>query len=135
MKQYNYFSPYEIEVNLTENLAPTDESLKLLKEIEYKTLEKIVHCGRFENNLLKDVRWFVYEDFFNFKLNISVVFEMNGEKIHLKSDFIDYTNKFEDILLKIREMITEKIFKELSSSSLNVIENIRSAKKSFNYSD
>ena len=73
----NYYGPSKIEV--TEKRAPTDESVKLLKEFEEKAIEKIVSSTRVQDN---DFEYMVHsaKDYMNSGYKFMIVYSLNGNK-------------------------------------------------------
>lgn len=100
--------PRTLEVK--EHRAPTDESVKILKEMEKEAMDKIVEMGKIEDNIF-NVKWYIYGDQYSWEDWCRCVFTLNEKKYDFK--FIlpcKFTNTSE-IIPKIKE----ELLKELSS--------------------
>jgi hypothetical protein len=105
----SYRSPSKIEV--TENKAPTDESIKILKEFEKAAMDKIVAMGKVEDNLI-NFKWYIIND--PYALHDGDVcncyFTLNGKEYDFQFTLPHsrYTPTSE-IIDKIRENMLEKL--------------------------
>ncbi|MBY0561427.1 hypothetical protein [Hyphomicrobium sp.] len=73
-------------IDVTIQRAPTDESVKLLKEMEEKILEKVVFRGPFEVNDLKAELVIFLEPVMQ-DLNAVVAFDLNGRQHRVRTTF------------------------------------------------
>jgi hypothetical protein len=80
------YVPYEKVV--TEKRAPTDESIKLLKEMEEKVLQKIVEAYHIESNIMNGVVFKTFKDPLNVKEQFIVVFNVNGKE-HIIKKYVE----------------------------------------------
>lgn len=99
------FVPYEKTVTI--NRAPTDESVRLMKEFEEKALKKITDTYFVESSIAKGI---VFETIINPGLKGTryvVVFEINGKRHEVIQDFEEWKFKYRDT-----EATPAKIFAE-----------------------
>jgi len=85
-KRNTTYVPYEKVV--TEKKAPTDESIKLLKEMEEKVLQKIVEAYHIESNIMNGVVFKTFKDPLNVKEQFIVVFNVNGKE-HIIKKYVE----------------------------------------------
>ena len=104
-----YHSPREINVH--EHRASTDQSVKLLKEMEEKALDKIVESFVLKDNTLQtEIAVFISAD--TFGKNLQYCFNLNGVK--MKGKFVvDYTWD--------TTMMINKVYEEMSKSIASVM--------------
>lgn len=81
----NYYqSPSSVSVHVTEKRAPTDESLKLLREMEKEVEGKVLNTIRIEDNKLNAIVVESLLDNFGMDKVIHVLFTLNGKRYHIK---------------------------------------------------
>lgn len=82
----HYHRPESTTVNVNEKRAPTDESVRLLSEMEAAAVAKVIASIRVADTHFEGV---VYSqrDYMNDRLLVSVNFSMNGKKLVAKSHF------------------------------------------------
>lgn len=97
------------DVTVTEKRAPTDESVKILMEMEEKALDKLVSITKLDSNLFK-ATWHTFNDCMSDSLNIVCRFEMNGEeeRFDFRMCKFDCRND-QELVEKVREKILEKL--------------------------
>lgn len=76
----------DFNFNVTEKRAPTDESVRLLRELEKEALNKIIHNIDLSNNQFS-ARLLVFEDLLNRSTKGKVLFSLNGKKHELNVSF------------------------------------------------
>ena len=76
----------DINFHVTEKRAPTDESVRLLREMEKEALNKIIHNIDLSNNQFS-ARVLVFEDLLNRSTKGKVLFSLNGKKHELNVSF------------------------------------------------
>lgn len=96
-------------ISIKEIKAPTDESLKLLKEYQEKAIESIVYSGTLSNNLLNDVQFNLVRMYETYGYRLYYSFKINNKVVNNKID-LDYRDEFKEDLIK---MIIEEISKDL----------------------
>ena len=104
----SYGGPSKIDV--TEKRAPTDESVRLLNEMQEKAFDNIVECVQLSNNELTDATYWLYPDYNSFSEMARIRFSLNGNV----KDFTfklpcKFTNRAE-----VQKLIIEKIYMEIS---------------------
>lgn len=70
------------DVDVTVNRAPTDESVRLLKEMEAAAREKMYGRYETEGNALR-ARWFTERDDLNDKTRVRIQYQLNGKMSNL----------------------------------------------------
>jgi len=107
----SYRGPSKMDV--TEKRAPTDESVRLLNEMQQKAFDNVVSCIQLSNNQLKDITCWIYPDQYSFDERARIRFELNGKVIDftfkLPCKYIDASS----VIPYIREKIVEEISKNV----------------------
>jgi hypothetical protein len=118
----NYESPDTINITKKEYKAPTDDSIRLYKEIEQKVWNSITQRIKFESNIFKG-ELFIYNSQQFFGYDCRVMFEINGVKynkeIHI--DLIE-SNHGEKVIEIIKKELFDIIFK---NTLIKLSENIK----------
>lgn len=98
---------------VNEYRAPTDESVRLLREMEEKARNEILKSYKLESNILKGV---IHEfmDYLHDTSKIGVQFELNGHRIVSYTEFNRYDSP-ETKTTKLMECVASEITKELLS--------------------
>jgi len=118
-----------VKQTVTEKRAPTDDSVRLLMEMEDKALDKLVSITKLENNFFK-ATWHTFDDYMNGGLNIICRFELNGkeEKFDFKICKFECRND-QELIEKVREKVLERLSRiftyELFSHGLKPFEGLR----------
>ena len=89
-------------VYVTEKRAPTDESVRLLKEMEQKARDKVVASIELDSNLVKG-RVYVMKDYLSGKNNFAVLMDINGKRVEIKVS----TNEYESAEAQLQEVYQE----------------------------
>jgi len=103
-----YGGPSKIDV--TEKRAPTDDSVRLLNEMQEKAFNNIVECVQLSNNELNDVMYWLYPDYNSFSEKARIRYTLNGK---IKDFTFTLPCKFSD-KANIHKTIIEKIYMEIS---------------------
>jgi len=104
----SYGGPSKIDV--TEKRAPTDESVRLLNEMQQKAFDNIVECVKLSNNELTDATYWIYPDYNSFSQRARIRFKLNGKV----KDF-EFTLPHERTdKSDIQKMIMSEIYSEIS---------------------
>ena len=93
--------PYCKQVNVTEKKAPTDESIRLLNEMQEKSKQNIIATIKIEENFLKGIAVYFQDDFVADRINYYIRFELNGKKYDIKS----HLDRFEWNEIKTKQYI------------------------------
>jgi hypothetical protein len=102
-------SPSHISIH--EHRAPTDESIKIYREIEQKAIDNIVAAGRVEDNII-NFKWFIRTDHMSFDDEICrCEFTLNGKVYNF--EFVLPRHAFERTPEVLGEKIHEEILKSL----------------------
>lgn len=68
---------------VTEKRAPTDESVRLLKEMEKAARDKVIASIELDSNLVKG-RVFVMKEILSGKNNFAVLMDINGKRVEIR---------------------------------------------------
>lgn len=113
-----YYQNQNANIDIVEKRAPTDESIRLLKEFEKEARDKIINSVRVESNILKGIILECQFDSISLQKNYIAIFNLNGEKFEIQINEPD--KRFilnEDSALKLlademAKIITVKILTE-----------------------
>lgn len=109
----SHYSPSKIDV--TEKRAPTDESVRLLNEMQQKAFDNVVSCVQLNNNDLKDVTWWIYHDPYTFSEKARVRFMLNGRVFDKEMRLPCPYNEAEEIPKLIMNKVLEHIAIEVTT--------------------
>jgi hypothetical protein len=114
-------------VNIQEHRAPTDESVKLLNEMQEKALSNIIKSIRIDNNLLNGVVVHHFEEICMGEHKYTCLFSLNGVpfRVDLKVNPRS-ANSIEDMVssfyTELSKKIAENIMKHVGSQLFEVIQ-------------
>ena len=113
------YVPYEKTVTVTEHRAPTDDSIKIYKEMYEKSLKNIAEVLEIKNSLVegKVVR-FIQEDWTDSE-QILVIFKINGQEfrqVHKIPRSYSGSNIKERFIEIFREYLMVEIFRGMTFS-------------------
>lgn len=122
----HHHGPRSVSVHSTshEHRAPTDESVRLLKEMEAAALAKLLSVTRLESNTLK-ATWHVFEDHPIDSAQAICRFELNGQehkitvdleraRRHLQPEQLAYQIR-DKVVEKLANILTAELFAEATS--------------------
>jgi hypothetical protein len=125
-RSHTTYSPSKIDV--VEKKAPTDESIRLLKEMQEKAFDNVVSCFQLSNNELNDITCWIYPDQYSFEERARIRFKLNGEVIDftfkLPCKYIDASGVIPYIREKIVEQISNNVGIEFVTKTLKHWEGI-----------
>jgi hypothetical protein len=95
--------------------APTDESVKLLREMEQAAMERVISAGKIENNLIH-ADWRVFQSQTSFGVKVHYRIRVNGTERRESFDVDDFLNVKQDCRLQaladeVRKHILEMLAK------------------------
>jgi hypothetical protein len=96
-----------VDRHVTHHHAPTDESVRLLREMEAKAKAEVERSIRVEDSLLKCVAQ-VWTDLYNMQRCFAVHFSINGRKMKVEHH-ADMDGKPEEIARALHEKIAGEI--------------------------
>lgn len=102
-----------------EHRAPTDESLKLLREIEKEVATKTISVHRLTNNIL-DAVWHIRDNPMDFELTAHCRMILNGKTIEFTMPLergVQHREQARAILTKLAEQITQELLRSLLMES------------------
>ena len=135
-KTYHQNVPYTKNVTsivgITENKAPTDESIRLLNEFEEKVKKNILHKVNIKSNTLSGASVSVQNSPFGDSITNLVRFNLNGKDYYFEHDIDKFElirtdgtsatiNMIVEIYRKIVEEIIEKLFVDNVSEILRYV--------------
>jgi uncharacterized Fe-S cluster-containing radical SAM superfamily protein len=103
-KTYNLPRTIEVNSRTVEQRAPTDESVRLLREMEQKARAEILKTVRLDGNEFKAVIHHLRDEL-SLLDKYKIIFELNGEKHELVVDILFETARLNKIW-KIREELS-----------------------------
>jgi hypothetical protein len=89
-------------INVTEKRAPTDESVRLLKDMEKAARDKVIASIELDSNLVKG-RVYVMKDYMSGKNNFAVLMDINGKRVEIKVS----TNEYDSPDAQLHEVYQE----------------------------
>lgn len=100
--------PQSIHSETHEHRAPTDESVKLLRELEAKAQDSVMLAIRSDDNAFK-FSAAVFDDIANFNRTLRIQYSLNGDLRDLSIDLPNNTRNFEEIIMQVRESIIKSL--------------------------
>lgn len=107
--------PRSIDVMHVEKRAPTDESVRLLREMEGKAREQVVEALRLTSASVEAVAW-RYDDHLNIKTHFAIHYKLNGQKREVKLSVDDYKSSIDEQLDAIWKAVAEDMASMLVGS-------------------
>lgn len=101
--------PSRIDVH--EHRAPTDESVKLMKEMESATERNRIASMPLQSNILSGVVS-VFQDHVRASVGAVAVFDLNGHRCRVTADVPAWGNQG-DLLVKLHEEVAKRVAEEL----------------------
>lgn len=130
--------PYEKSVTINQHRAPTDESVRLLKEFQEKAVKNLIDSVRI-NTMGIDVMVFVFnQEMISDEVELRVVFNINGHNYKLQEKIKrgDYRNEIrknsgalsfnQSIIKTIHEVLSKAIAREILINAPEVSEMLKS---------
>ena len=97
-----HFSAATTTATVTEKRAPTDESVRLLKEMEKAARDKVIASIELDSNLVKG-RVFVMKEVLSGKNNFAVLMDINGKRVEIRVS----TNEYDSPDAQLQEVYQE----------------------------
>lgn len=106
------FIEKKVNIRVTEKRAPTDESVRLLKDFEKEARDKIINSIALESNLFH-AKLFLELDHLSQKRLYYFIYELNGKRIEVKhSEWMDEEDK-EKIINGLLETLSKSISRSI----------------------
>jgi hypothetical protein len=99
---------------VTEKRAPTDESVRLLREMEAKSREQVQQSIRLDNTAIDGVLQY-HKDIFNDQQVLGCVFSVKGKRMEAKYVGSAEATR-EDLVIGIRDAIAREIANHLTAT-------------------
>ncbi len=112
-------SPSTVNVHKHEHRAPTDESIKIYKELEKKALKNLISTTQLEDNTF-NATWHVFRDHMNYENKAICRYKLNGVEYQFEVgvDRIHTGDKLaKEMLKKIREKVADHLFISLAGAT------------------
>lgn len=121
------YIPYEKSVSVNEHKAATDESIKLLNELQEKAKENLCYSVRINQTFINAVAFFFREDQMDGGFEVYYKFGLNGSEFKVKTFISDDEWHEEQMKHPLDEpsinismiLIYDKIAAEISKELLN----------------
>lgn len=98
-------------VEVTEKRAPTDESVRLLREMEEKARSQVIKSVQLDSNVVNAQVWKLYDPL-GWKNKFGIVVNLNGKKILVETE-TDPSDDKDKQLRAIYEALSERIAAEI----------------------
>ncbi len=96
-------------IQVTEKRTPTDESIKILREMEEKMLNNIISMGKVEDNVF-NAKWYIFHDQYSWDDQYCrCVFTLNGKEYDFKFKLPSKYTYTSEIIPNIKEEILKKL--------------------------
>lgn len=118
---HSHHSSVTVEKTVREQRAPTDESVRLLHEMEKAAMDKVVSAIRVSDSLFEAVLH-QHVDHLNCQKMFMCVIKLNGEKITVPFNCDDWASR-EEIAIGIRDAIANEIANRITSSITRILSN------------
>jgi len=109
-------------VNITENKAPTDQSIELLKEMQEKAFQSIISRYHVKTNIIEGVVTYIESSWrANMGLQCIYQFQLNGVDFQVEETIDRYDIALEEpkeLVRKLYNVISSKIAEELTGKTL-----------------
>lgn len=115
---YNIHRKSYVETTVYEHRAPTDASVKLLKEMEQAAKDKLVASFTLDGNSLNGVVN-IYQEMAYDKLIIEVTFDLNGKRIN---EIIHISKDETGIIEIVKNTVASRIATELLVNTFNKLD-------------
>ena len=111
---------YQSRQEIHEHRAPTDESIKLLNEMQEKTLKNIVAQFKVDNNVLSGIVTYFSLDMIHYQYLGVFQFKLNGieHSISEKIDKFDLKRDKERVLRDFYTKVSQTISEELFNAAM-----------------
>jgi len=111
-----------VEKTVREQRAPTDDSVRLLREMEKAAEAKVVSAIRVSDSLF-DAVLHQQDDFLNCQKMLMCVIKLNGEKITVRFNCNDSSSR-EEIAIGLRDAIAKEIANRITLSVTHALSNV-----------
>ena len=131
-------TPYEKWVNITEHRAPTDDSMKILLEMEDKIKDRLFKTVVVEGNTFNAKVFYFMHSFCVDKLSFTAIFTFNGKEHTVTGEVLqkDVSDAYEwgnhavyvAVGRRLCELITDAMLKEVPDTNGMYPFNVRGAR-------
>lgn len=108
-------------ITVTEKRAPTDESVRLLSEMELAAEQKLICRGEIRNNTLA-AQWNVFQDFasgmMDYKVAVRVKLNSTDHTLRFPVQY-KYGNDEQAVVLAVRDKVAELIATQILMEAFN----------------
>lgn len=121
-RHYHHNWPSDVHVSIKEERAATDESVRLLREMEQQARNEVIKAIRLDGNEFKGVVQ-VSEMHMTGEIAYRVAFELNGKR-HLVEEIVDRSDTKETIAEKLVGALAKTLSREILISIMRHIERL-----------
>lgn len=117
----------DVRINVIEKRAATDESVRLLKEMEGEALSKLVLSGHLANNKL-EAQWHVFRDCLSHFYKVIIVYKLNGQEYTVSTEVSHHMSedqRFEHIRNILAQHLVTNILTECVENAPKGIESLQ----------
>jgi len=100
-------------ITVHQHRAPTDESVRLLKEFQDKAVNELYNAVTLDTNTFK-AKWVYHWNPMSFGQKATCLFDLNGERHRLEIDLPDYCNTDKEHVQQIMEAVQKEVARILS---------------------
>jgi hypothetical protein len=116
--------PYCTNVTVTEKRAPTDESVKLLREMESAAKKEVLKSIRLDGNEFKGVVH-ISQDFMSDQYVVVAVFDLNGKRIQAEARQGTLRATADELFLRLRDAAAEQIANQIANPFIEMAQKYR----------
>jgi hypothetical protein len=100
-----------VNASITEKRAPTDDSVRLLREMEAKAREQVIKTIRLDDNDFKCVVH-IMNEVHSGDIKYAVLYSLNGKRIETRFQHADF-EKLDDMIPKLIDAVATDIAKNI----------------------
>lgn len=116
---------YPQNVNITEHRAPTDESVKLLNEMQEKAKRNLIDSIVIDNNVVNGVIYVMEDLRYSKQFEVVFKFNINGRDFVIEEIFkINPLDRKHDLINRFYKEFSKKITQKLIQDSPAMVEDI-----------
>lgn len=118
---FDHYHARALQVNahttVTEKRAPTDEAIRILREMEKSSAEQVLKAQKLDNNLISATIWET-RDPLEWKQKYKIIAKINGKNIDIDVS-TDPNVSSDEVKRLIFETVAERLAVELLNTSKN----------------
>ena len=114
-----HFNASTLTATVTEKRAPTDASVRLLKEMEKAARDKVIASIELDSNIVKG-RVFVMKEVLSGKNNFAVLMDINGKRVEIRVSTNEYQSpdaQLQEVYQEIGHRIASEVMPDVFDSA------------------